>query len=129
MLVTVNAALDHFLQKGCHQQRAHSGERSPRWKESRRNYCKLNKFLPNISEAGTTRICRMFVPHTKQTFVKCNKSEVFFPATLLSNWSDVKNGKKSWKNQVIAREVLVDCDKKTRVLSTKRNSVTKFPAL
>ena len=28
MLVTVNTAVDHFLQKGCHQQRAHSGERS-----------------------------------------------------------------------------------------------------
>ena len=25
MLVTVNAALDHFLQKGCDQQRAHGG--------------------------------------------------------------------------------------------------------
>ena len=77
------------------------------------------KFLPNVSETGTTRICRMFVPLTKQTFVKCNKFEVCFPATLLSNWSDVKNGKKSWKNQVIAREVLVDCGKKIRVLSTK----------
>ena len=28
MLVTVNAALDHFLQKGCYQQRVHGGERS-----------------------------------------------------------------------------------------------------
>ena len=119
MLVTVNAALDHFLQKGCQQQRAHGGEISHRWKESLRNYCKLTKFLPNISEAGTSRICRMFVPLTKQTFVKCNKSRVCFPATLLSNWSDVKNGKKSWKNQVIAREVLVDCGKKIRVLSAK----------
>ena len=28
MLVTVNAALDHFLQKGCHQQRAHTWRRN-----------------------------------------------------------------------------------------------------
>ena len=67
-------------------------------------YCKLAKFLPNISETGATRFSRMFVPLTKQTFVKCNESEVCFPATLLSNWSDFKNGKKSWKNLVIARK-------------------------
>ena len=86
--------------------------------------------LPNISEASSTRICRMFVPLTKQMFVKYAVSLKFCsPTTLLSNWFDVKNGKKSWKNQVIAREVLVDCGKKTRVLSTKGDSVTKFPAL
>ena len=28
MLVTVSAWLDHFLQRGCHQQRAHGRERS-----------------------------------------------------------------------------------------------------
>ena len=99
--------------------RIYDGEISHRWKESLRNYCKLATFLPDVSEACTTRICRMFVPLTKQTLMKCNKSEVCFPATLLSNWSDVKNGKESWKNQVIAGEVLVDCGKKIRVLSTK----------
>ena len=71
----------------------------------------------------------MFVPLTKQTLVLCNKSEVCFPATLLSNWSDVKNGKKSLKNQVIARQALADCGKKTQVLSTKGDSVTKFSAV
>ena len=71
----------------------------------------------------------MFVPLTKQTFVKWNESEVCFPATLLYNWFDVKSRKKSWKNQVIAREALVDCGKKTRVLSTKGDSVTKFSAV
>ena len=30
---------------------------------------------------------------------------------------------------MIAREVLVDCGKKTRVFSTKGDSVTKFPAV
>ena len=50
LLVTVNAALDHFLQKGCQQQRAHGGERSHRWKESLRNYCKHATFLPDVSE-------------------------------------------------------------------------------
>ena len=103
--------------------------RRPLWKESLRNYCKLAKFLPNISETGTTRVCRMFMPLTKQTFVKCNESEVCFPATLLSNWSDIKNGKKSLKNQVIARQALVDWGKKTQVLSTKGDSVTKFSAV
>ena len=73
--------------------------------------------MPNISETGTAKIFRMFVPLTKQTFVKCSESEVCFPETLLSNGSNVKNGKKkSWKNQVIVREALVDCGKKTRVL-------------
>jgi len=71
----------------------------------------------------------MFMNLTKQTFVKCNESEVCFPATLLSNWSDIKNGKKSLKNQVIARQALVDWGKKTQVLSTKGDSVTKFSAV
>ena len=104
--------------------RIYDGEISHRWKESLRNYCKLAKSLPNNSETDTTRICRMFVPLTKQTFVKWNESEVCFPATLLYNWFDVKSRKKSWKNQVIAREALVDCGKKIRVLSTKGDSVT-----
>ena len=49
--------------------------------------------------------------------MKCSESEVCFPETLLSNVSSLKKmEKKSWKNQVIAREALVDCGKKTRVL-------------
>ena len=114
---------DHFLQKGCHQQLAHSGERSV-------DTCGKRAFELTASlHTGTTRICRMFLPLTKQTFVKCNESEVCFPATLLSDWSDVKSREKSWKNQMIAREALVDCGKKTRVLSTKGDSVTKFSAV
>ena len=63
------------------------------------NFCQIvqKRALPEFN-------CRMFVRLTKQTSVKCNESEVCFPATILSNWSDFKNGKKSWKNLVIARE-------------------------
>ena len=51
----------------------------------------------------------MFVLLTKQMFGKCSESELCFPETLLSNGFNVKNGKKkSRKNQVIAREALVE---------------------
>ena len=110
--------------------RIYGGEISHRWKESRRNYCKLNKFLPNISEADSTRICRMFAPLTKQTFVKCSKSEVlFYGNTTLQLLRYQKWKKNRGRIKWGSREVLVDCGKKTRVLSTKGDSVTKFPAV
>ena len=71
----------------------------------------------------------MFVPLSKQ-IVKCNESDVCFPATLLSNRSDVVNGiNKTWKNQVIVTESLVDCGKKTQVLSTKGELLNFLPSI
>ena len=96
MLVTVNAALDHFLQKrmsptACAYMAA--------------KYHTVGKRAVEIT-ASLISFCQIFQKPTVPEFAECLRPspnrrlwnavslKFCFTATLLSNWSDIKNGKK-----------------------------------
>ena len=96
MLVTVNAALDHFLQKrmsptACPYMAA--------------KYHTVGKRAVEIT-ASLISFCQIFQKPTVPEFAECLRPspnrrlwnavslKFCFTATLLSNWSDIKNGKK-----------------------------------